>query len=71
MHCDMLDLLWPFGMQLLAGGVTWVTGFLLLMLLRIMQVHCPNFQNMEEIVSFTSCSSKCVIRDVTTLRRNV
>ena len=32
MRCDLLDLLWPFGVQLLVGGVTWVTGFFLLVL---------------------------------------
>ena len=70
MRCDLLDLLWPFGVQLLAGGVTCVTR-VLLVLSRIMQLHCPNSQNMEGIVSFTSCSSKCVIQDFITLEMKV
>ena len=61
MRCDMLGMLWHFGVKQLPGGVRWLTRFLLLVLSRIMQLHCPNSQNMEEIVSFTLCSSNCVI----------
>ena len=41
MRYDLLDMLWPFGVKYLPGGVRWLARFFLLVLSKIMQLHCP------------------------------